>query len=168
MLLLLLLSIYTNQAHICPQQGTLSYVSPPLGNLSRSPLGIRQMPLGLILQAGCQDHTFAWQLGRALALVLQRCRSEGRWAPDGWDQLAPGAAARCHGNGRILLSYSLLARTKPAASSSFAQHRDVQCIPSTPAFPLSPAGNPLQSMQGRISRSWSFLPLSHGWKTPGL
>lgn len=74
------------------------------------------------------------------------CRSEGRWVPEGWDQPAPGAAGRCHGNGRILLSYSLLARTKPASSSS-AQHRDVQCIPSTPAFPLSPAGSPLQSMQ---------------------
>lgn len=47
MLLFLLLPIYTTPAHICPEQGTLSYISSPLGNLPRNPLGIRKKPLGV-------------------------------------------------------------------------------------------------------------------------
>lgn len=47
MLLFLLLPIYTNQAHICLEQGTLSYISSPLGNLPRNPHGIRKTPSGI-------------------------------------------------------------------------------------------------------------------------
>lgn len=100
-----------------------------------------------------------WPLG--LGLTAAQLLTDGtRWL------LAQPAC--CHGNGRILLSYSLLTRTKPATGSSFALRRDVRCIPSAPGSPLSPAGNPFWSVWGRSSRSWSSLRLSHGWKTPCL
>lgn len=88
---------------------------------------------------------------------------------DGWDRLAPGAA------GPLPWQWQDIAFLQPPRSHKASRrlqlclaHGDVRRIPRAPGFPPSPAGNPLPSMRGRSSGSRSSLPLSHGWKTPGL
>lgn len=85
------------------------------------PSGSGKHPWWLLLWAGRQDRALAQQLGMASALVLPALSgpTAAGLLTDGTGSLLAQPACY-HGNGRILLSYSLLTHTKPAASSSFA------------------------------------------------
>lgn len=111
----LLLPIYTNQAHICPQQGTLSCVSSPLGSLPRNPFGIRKTPLGadpagwlsgshLCLAAGVGSGPRAHTVGPRAAGFLR----------DGTSPLLAQPAVAMAMAGYCFLTASWLAQSQPA------------------------------------------------------